>query len=497
MKGRFGWAVVGRVSASALRGLWRTLAGKLGRFEKSPGPSYHRGTVLRLLNGGPCVFCSGEREAAETYFRWFIAEKYAQPEVLATLARSRGFCPQHTRLLVTRSSPSQVVSVYSFIVESLLVALRRPPGSGRKGLPPAGPCPACEDWTSERRLLVGALLSAAADPQIPFEPRGAGGMCVSHLRELCPTLPPQGLRLLTGLAVRTLTAAYLPPEPWEAGIAVWGEPGDVPAGAGSQECGGLSGPNPEAEPAAPWPSPLAAVHGLLRTPGCPVCFGEQAHLRWYLSWLVREATKAPEQSWEEARWLCRKHWHALRRVSFGAARRVAAAAAAYWEPQLRRLGAALAQGAESVGGWRIYLRRGFSRSAGAREAYLWAGRCPACDAAAAGARSACELLAAVLEGNIGRRAYERMGGVCLRHLPFVLEYCPEPRLREFLLGVCQTQLRILKWELAEYQRKESWSARYEPKAAEAGVWLKATAYLGGLEAVPYPLEHGSWAGPGR
>ncbi len=479
--------MVKRVSAVALIGLWRALAGKLGRSEKPTGHSYYRCTVLSLLNRAPCIFCSGEREATQRYFRWFIAEKYAQPEVLETLARSRGFCPQHTRILVAWSSPSQIVSVYSYIVESLLVSLDR-----RNGLTAAGPCPACEDQASERRLLVGGL--ALVEPQIRSEPGRSGGICVSHLRDVSPVLPPQALRLLTGWAVRTLIATDVTAEPWETGQAIWGEPPDTPPAAAPQEWGGLAGPNPEGEPPPPWPSLPAAARGLFRIPGCPVCFAEQAHLGWYLSWLAREATEAPEHSWQEATWLCRSHWHTLWRISSGAGRRVAGVAAAYWKHQLGGLAAALAEGTGSVGGWRVHLRRGSSRSAGFKEAYLGVGRCPACAAAATGVRSACELLTAVLEGTVGRRAYERVGGVCLRHLPAVLEYCRCPQLRGFVLRVCRTQLRILKWELAEYQRKESWSARYEPNAAGVGVWLKAAAYLGGLEAVADPPGRARWAG---
>lgn len=107
--------MVDRVSAAPLRRLWRAVAGKLGRSQQPRQPSYYWGTVQALLSQGRCIFCSGEREATQRYFRWFNAENYGQPQVLGRLVRSRGFCTQHTRLFLAWSSPSKVVSVYSYI----------------------------------------------------------------------------------------------------------------------------------------------------------------------------------------------------------------------------------------------------------------------------------------------------------------------------------------------------------------------------------------------
>lgn len=336
---------------------------------------------------------------------------------------------------------------------------------------------------------MGALLSAVSEPQIRSALESLGGICVTHLRQASLSCAPQALCLLARLAVQTLTATDGRAGAWEPGRAIWGEPPDPLPAPGPQDGGGLAGADPGANPDPPWPSYLSAVRSLFPAPGCPLCFGEQAYLGWYLSWLAREATEAPEHSWQEARWLCRSHWHALCHISLGAAARVASVASAYWKAQLQRLTGTLAGRRGLFRGWPVCLPRGPVRSVRDLEAYLQAGRCPACDAVATGAQSAGELLAAVLEGTMGQRAYERMGGVCLRHLPFALEYCRESDLRGLMLRICRRQLRILKWELAEYQRKETWSARYEPRAAVGRVWLKAAAYLAGLQAVADPHGH--------
>jgi hypothetical protein len=101
--------------------------------------------------------------------------------------------------------------------------------------------------------------------------------------------------------------------------------------------------------------------------------------------------------------------------------------------------------------------------------------CRACHAVESDTRRAIELLLAGLRDHPTARSYRASHGLCARH---VLGLSADDRAapaREVLLA----RLDLLGWELAEADRKRSWTLRYQPVGAEAGAWLRAAAMLDG------------------
>jgi hypothetical protein len=71
------------------------------------GPDAARETGLRdvllLLEQPGCVLCRLDEEVSRTWVHWFGAENHNDPALLDTLDQSAGFCPAHTRRLLTET----------------------------------------------------------------------------------------------------------------------------------------------------------------------------------------------------------------------------------------------------------------------------------------------------------------------------------------------------------------------------------------------------------
>ena len=87
-----------------------------------------------------------------------------------------------------------------------------------------------------------------------------------------------------------------------------------------------------------------------------------------------------------------------------------------------------------------------------------------------------ELLAALLAGPAGVRAYEETRGLCLRHVNLAWRRL-ERAEREVILSVAKGRSRHVRWDLQEGIRKSSWSVRYEPPGPETTAWQRALVFV--------------------
>jgi hypothetical protein len=120
------------------------------------------------------------------------------------------------------------------------------------------------------------------------------------------------------------------------------------------------------------------------------------------------------------------------------------------------------------------------------------GCCAACQAWRVGARRTADLVLAAVADDRTAEVYAGAHGLCVRHVLGLADAGGLPA------RVLEARLAVAGWELAEADRKRSWSARHEPQATEAGAWLRAFALLdgqvfGGGPATALP-QAASWAG---
>jgi hypothetical protein len=89
------------------------------------------------------------------------------------------------------------------------------------------------------------------------------------------------------------------------------------------------------------------------------------------------------------------------------------------------------------------------------------------------------LLFATLEDIACLPAYASGFGLCLQHFFAVLALGPKPEARDVLERVQRARLTTLHWELGEFMRKMSWTARPEGKGAEQNAWVRAVERFSG------------------
>lgn len=253
--------------------------------------------LATLEEGEGCVFCRSERQQVQSFFRWFLIEKYYELPMLDALDRSRGFCPRHTRVLLSMAPPSTIVSVYKYLAERALVDLY---GHGRDApedfhttadrLTATAPCPACASSHWAGAYLLHAVQPLLADDELAGALIRQQGICIPHFLNLAPILLREELTACLNLILAVVGRGQRPQQ-------VWGEP---------PEDAGVSWPQWQAIwQEAPAPADAAALRGeiavppvrtmaaLLAEPGCPICRRQQRLCQEYLVWLDAEVRRVP------------------------------------------------------------------------------------------------------------------------------------------------------------------------------------------------------------
>ena len=149
--------------------------------------------VLGLLEQPGCVLCRTCEDATRTWIGWFCMENNNDPALLETLERSAGFCPAHTRRLLTETSARILRSA---LASALSGAIRRAEqAAARLGRDKPGrlhratvPCPLCRVTVERVRAAAGDLAAFLDRPQVAAAIRDRGGLCFRHLRHLLPKL---------------------------------------------------------------------------------------------------------------------------------------------------------------------------------------------------------------------------------------------------------------------------------------------------------------------
>ena len=412
--------------------------------------------VLGLLEQPGCVLCRTCEDATRTWTRWFSMENNNDPVLLDTLERSVGFCPAHTRRLLTETSARILRSA---LASALSGAIRRAeqaatrlgrdkPRRLHRATVPV-PCPLCR-VTAERVRAAACDLAAYLDrPQVAAAIRDRGGLCFRHLRHLLPQLSSsQAISVADAVASRL---SALPAGTPESRFLLAGHDPDALARIPyleahaltlDQEPGGSLGRTFQDAP-----SPGGWLITDLAGGSCPICRAAGREQIRYLLWLGRRGPERGPAATDLR--VCPRHLHDTQSAPSTSALALSSSAAAAQEQALGLAAGATATNASQP--------------------------CRACHAGLDAERRQLSLLRASLLDARVLRALEDAHGLCLRHAGEVAEDRDAGPVISRLL----TQLRQVQWELAEDAAKHAWDRRHEPRGAERDAWRRVPALIDG------------------
>jgi hypothetical protein len=445
------------------KGIWRR-----GR----PDPAEGLGDLEAALRQEGCPVCAHAAGADERWLDHFLYEGYQEPEPMAAVARSGGFCSRHARRVEGMGTSAAVALIYLTLIRDLLPPLaaqgaRRPPL-----IAVPGACEACAQGREvERRdSFFLALLIRARGSAVYGNP---GIVCAPHLPRLIEYLDPGALAEVVAVHRRAAAAvtASLADSTRQCGatadraIRTMLGPPKRPAAA----------PDAEIDAFGAGSDPVQRMYRRLRhLDGCAICaeIGDAA-VQW-LDWLAQ--APAVDNDLGDVLPLCREHvWQARRAGGSLLARTLVENVTREAEERLVYAERGLDQAMGSPG-LVASVRRAVFRSSprAAVLAALRQGReCPLCRHLREVGERAVLLLAALLESADGRRAFESGYGLCVRHAAQALALPQASAAGGVVSSTMHARLAVLRWELEEQLRRGAWQMRPARRGAESSAWLNA------------------------
>ena len=488
--------------------------------------------ILSLLAEPGCLLCREERRAEDVFFAWYVIESYSEPVSLERVEKALGFCRRHTRVLLLRSGPGIVAYLYRYLIAG---ALDRLSGAERASsstnssksveldLMPQSSCPVCVTMKEHSDFTVSLIRRTWRNPEVRCRLEAKYPFDLMHILQVSSLLSWDELSFFTTFQRDHLADSKRVGRPRSDESLVpliWGTVVRKEESACNDETQNPVGDHGEMSALSGEESfspTLAQLRRSLREPGCPICRAEKKALQGYYGWLSSEIKSTPAYHWSDAIWLCREHARDFLRMGEEAAvSSLGEAVREYWLIELEKLRIGLEDKPEdsfirrAIGAarglrkqvasdkdrrpWRSFQRH-FTESVKylcqspksvfveLRERSLRTDPCPACTRVRTAAERTCDLLVRGLEDAGTRSAYCEGSGVCFQHLLRTLEFTASLDIRRVLLYSQRVRLEILAWELAEYNRKDNWSVRYEKKGLEQSAWERAVAQYSGTLAI--------------
>jgi hypothetical protein len=429
-----------------------------------------------------CPVCTVEAQTDDRYLSGFLHESYQEPEVIAQLIASFGFCPVHSAMLFDRmGATSQIAFVHQILTQRLYDTLAGPRSRFRfsrmlSNLQRPAPCPACrfgdESAARSARFLV-RLLDHEDDRRLYAR---SDLLCCPHLNLLASLGSEELFRWILPIHRAAVQDAFDEPDPSRFIQRTL----QVAAGDGfSPFATPRLGPDVETGPAD---FAQRVIEALPRDDRCAVCCEEQRALNEWYAWLDSAADR--RNAIADVLPTCPVHLRAgVRRGGKNLVRALTGhamtavrtqldfAAKALDRSQALRFGSL--QSVVAVFGSR---RGSFAK---ARATLARSSLCPVCRRIETARERTLLLLFALLEESRHRSAFERGYGLCIRHFKAVPGLRPAEPALDAIIAVECAKLPRLAWDLEEYLRKTSWSQRPEAKGDELTASRKALERFSG------------------
>ncbi|MCI2420635.1 hypothetical protein MOQ72_24595 [Saccharopolyspora sp. K220] len=445
-----------------------------GRRARPDWAERDRIELLRQLDEGGCLVCRAQADAEHYWRREYLLESHSELQVRARVAAAGGFCPDHTRLLMTDPAGTvQFPALFGDVINHVLTQSDQ--HSDQRG------CDGCDQVTGSARRRVRTVARWAGDEEVLDRLRSARRLCLPHLLDVLVEVPDPLTAEVTALALKQLRDTS------GDGLvdALAGSDADLARRTPTLLAANLVRTQADADARAQ--STLDHVLAAVHRGCCPLCRARaHAEIR-YTAWLCRQSADNQLDSTEA--WLCPAHLLDASALSATDAGRVAELMRTHLIDRLDRLAehldaapsrhltirlrkAALHAFRRQWTDGAAVLRRPRVFVSTAVETFN--GTSPRCAACAAGLLADSReqaLLAAALEHRVVRDEWERGHGVCVDHVSDFADPLPRTVLR--------SRLRLLAWELAEAQRKTGWRTRNEPITAAETSWPRAIPLLCG------------------
>jgi len=141
----------------------------------SKDPSYYN--LIEAFDAGGCPVCALMEKSVRKWMEWFIYERVSDPKTRFKLRDSRGFCPDHARLMLDLGSPLPVAIVYSDLIRLIVGDLQSKwPAPKRKA-----ECPGCIEGSTFEGVYLSAIADNFADPEMRTRVLGGRDLCLPHI----------------------------------------------------------------------------------------------------------------------------------------------------------------------------------------------------------------------------------------------------------------------------------------------------------------------------
>ncbi len=145
-------------------------------------PAYHN--LIEAFDAGGCPVCGLVAKSARKWMEWFIYERVSDPKTRFRLRDSRGFCPEHARLMLDLGNPLPVAIVYSDLIRLVTGDLQSKWPAPRK----KAECPACAEASEFERVYLSAIADNFEDPEMRKGVLEGGSICLPHVIKLLKRL---------------------------------------------------------------------------------------------------------------------------------------------------------------------------------------------------------------------------------------------------------------------------------------------------------------------
>lgn len=142
--------------------------------------AYHR--VIEAFGEGGCPVCALVGESVRKWMEWFIYERVSDPKTRFKLRDSRGFCPDHARLMLDLASPLPVAIVYSDLIRLVTGDLKSRKASKK------AECPACAEASVFEDVYLSAIADHFGEPDMRTRVLEGRDLCLPHIAGLLDRL---------------------------------------------------------------------------------------------------------------------------------------------------------------------------------------------------------------------------------------------------------------------------------------------------------------------
>lgn len=166
--------------------------------------AYYR--ILEAFDAPGCPICRLLEQDARSSIKWTLYEHVNDSDIRQELVASRGYCKEHSDLLIELGHPLGVAIIYRDIIDAATAdlqsgaVLRR----NRRGSKSRSQCPICKSVKGYLDRCLGTLTDNYGDDEMRSRLLSCRDLCIPHVELLLDRLPPNAQQELRQAALSHL-----------------------------------------------------------------------------------------------------------------------------------------------------------------------------------------------------------------------------------------------------------------------------------------------------